>query len=140
LFGLNQIVHKIEKILSEFCRLNKIPVARKKLSDDDMIVEFPQIKSEFLFTSKNQSVHENQFLFNYKHFEKQQNIILNKVLVLHQKAGKIYARNTVVKRIDKKTAETFFNTYHLLGYCNAYYKFGLMNNSLSWLEYAAPMA
>lgn len=52
-------------------------------------------------------------------------IIKSRLQSLAAKSKRIHARATQIKRIDKKTADSFLIQNHLQGATNAYYKFGL---------------
>jgi hypothetical protein len=51
--------------------------------------------------------------------------MLSRLIHLLGKAQKIYARQTLVKRISNEDARSFLNTHHIMGYTSCYYKYGL---------------
>ncbi len=56
---------------------------------------------------------------------KKQSIILSRLRSMLGLNTKIHARATEIKRIDKKAADQFLESYHLNGTTSAYYKFGM---------------
>ncbi len=52
-------------------------------------------------------------------------IIIDRLNAMLGTGKKIHGRKTIVKRIDKATAEPFFEQNHLMGYVSAYFKLGL---------------
>lgn len=52
-------------------------------------------------------------------------IVLSIIASLLNKNKTVFARNCVVKKVEKAEAEVFLNENHLLGYLNAYYKYAL---------------
>lgn len=52
-------------------------------------------------------------------------IIVDRLKAMLGTGKKIHGRKTIVRRIDKATAEPFFEQNHLMGYVSAYFKLGL---------------
>ncbi len=57
----------------------------------------------------------------------QPELIINRIQSLLGKNKRVFARQTEVVRLDKKTADSFLNQHHLQGSTQAYYKLGLMH-------------
>lgn len=51
-----------------------------------------------------------------------------KIVNLLSKREKVYARDCVIKEVDKQTVKTFLNKYHLQGYAKDTIRLGLFNN------------
>lgn len=62
--------------------------------------------------------------------------VLSHLASLAGKTTKIFARNTIVRRISKPVADAFLNLHHIGGSPSARYKYGLfIKKPMSWLRW-----
>ncbi len=61
----------------------------------------------------------------YETWKIKQTIVEDLILKTTGKLQVIFARKCTINRIDKSLATDFLEKNHLMGYCNAYYKYGL---------------
>ena len=59
-------------------------------------------------------------------WQNENELVKNRILAVCGKSKRIHARQTEVKRLNKKETDAFLNANHLQHTTNAYYKYGLM--------------
>jgi hypothetical protein len=85
-------------------------------------------KKNFNYQQFSLSAASNQKSIIYLWFdvwENKKNIVQSRIKGLLKLNKTIFARQTLVQRINKKEAEAFLNNHHLMGYAKAAYHYGL---------------
>jgi hypothetical protein len=100
-----------------------IPINKKKLS---------AVTSDYFVKAIEQYDHKSIRLINIWEdvWWNKKEIVLSRFDSLMGTTKRIHGRQTIVKRIDKKTADVFLNTHHLIGSANAKYKYGLFYKNI----------
>ena len=95
---------------------------------------YDQLASNFPKTNIQIKVHQHWVLIEMDglkmkcwqdEWEDKQGIIISRINSLLGQNKRIHGRSCEIKLLDKKTAETFLNHHHIMGFAQSYYKLGL---------------
>lgn len=145
---------QLEQIMKDFMNQNQINFINnnRKILDgleiDIFLPEFNlgfEINGNYYHSEKNGNKSKNYHL-NKVEIAKEKNIkliqifedellqkkdiVFSRVLNLVGKSKKIFARNCVIKTVDKKTSNTFLETNHIQGGCVDKFRFGLYHKDV----------
>lgn len=126
---LNQNLTHIANEIELFCLKHKIE-NHTICQQDQITVSFNKTHTQVIITTnKNILPKTDKIILPANTYIFYKETMLNKILKLNGIVNKIHARKCLIKRLTKPEIADFINQNHLLGYCNAYYKYGLFYNN-----------
>ena len=127
----------MERIGGEKLRVHDTPFQVFSIPSPSLLIHYPKAEGCNTFSSTffcewlNKHQQNNTKVIHVWHdrWIAQPQLITYRIQSLLGKNKRVFARQTEVVRLDKKTADSFLNQYHLQGSTNAYYKLGLMHQN-----------